>query len=220
MLRGLPKFVQQRPGSFRAWLRTIAVNKWHDRQRQEIPLPIGPEDDRLEAMPAMIRPSNSKSQRSHPRSTGNATDSLRLSPNGVASFLRATTVENRPVGEVAAELMISPNAIYVGRSRILQRLRTELAGLLGTDQNISRGKDSAHLVLVLMALLATSRMGGIPMNPAATSPMWRRSRVPVGTRSVRGAGGRCPANRSGTRFRTGRSNREQHIVRPCGRESG
>jgi RNA polymerase sigma-70 factor (ECF subfamily) len=50
-----------------------------------------------------------------------------------------TGVENRPVGEVARELGMSPGAIYVARSRVLARLRsrveqlTEDSGLLPGD---------------------------------------------------------------------------------------
>ncbi|HEX7378644.1 MAG TPA: sigma-70 family RNA polymerase sigma factor, partial [Pirellulales bacterium] len=39
-------------------------------------------------------------------------------------------VEGRAVAEVAAELGISRNAVYVAKSRVLRRLRQELEGLL------------------------------------------------------------------------------------------
>ena len=39
-------------------------------------------------------------------------------------------LRGRPVEEVAAELGLTPNAVYVARSRVLKRLRRELAGLL------------------------------------------------------------------------------------------
>ena len=41
-----------------------------------------------------------------------------------------TAVENRSAGDVAADLGISRNAVYIAKSRVLGRLRTELAGLL------------------------------------------------------------------------------------------
>lgn len=40
-----------------------------------------------------------------------------------------TVVENRSPGDVAAELGVSRNAIYVAKSRVLHRLRVELEGL-------------------------------------------------------------------------------------------
>jgi RNA polymerase sigma-70 factor (ECF subfamily) len=39
-------------------------------------------------------------------------------------------VEGRPVAEVAAELGLTLDAVYAARSRVLRRLRQELAGLL------------------------------------------------------------------------------------------
>jgi RNA polymerase sigma-70 factor (ECF subfamily) len=42
-----------------------------------------------------------------------------------------TMLRGRPIGAVAAELGVTPNAVYVARSRVLKRLRQELAGLLG-----------------------------------------------------------------------------------------
>ena len=37
-----------------------------------------------------------------------------------------TAVEQRPVGEVAAELQLSPGAVYIARSRVIARLREEI----------------------------------------------------------------------------------------------
>jgi RNA polymerase sigma-70 factor (ECF subfamily) len=37
---------------------------------------------------------------------------------------------DRPATEVAAELGITVNAVYLAKSRVLRRLREELAGLL------------------------------------------------------------------------------------------
>jgi len=41
-----------------------------------------------------------------------------------------TLVAGRPAAEVAAELGLSENAVFVARCRVLRRLREELAGLL------------------------------------------------------------------------------------------
>ena len=40
------------------------------------------------------------------------------------------TLHGRPAAEVAAELGLSVPAVYAAKSRVLQRLREELAGLL------------------------------------------------------------------------------------------
>src|SRR5262245_56505555 len=40
LLRGVPAFERGR-GSFRAWLRTVFVNKWRDQCRKRRPVPLG-----------------------------------------------------------------------------------------------------------------------------------------------------------------------------------
>jgi len=42
----------------------------------------------------------------------------------------ACAIEGRPAAEVAREQGLSINAVYVGRSRVLRRLRQELNGLM------------------------------------------------------------------------------------------
>ncbi len=39
-------------------------------------------------------------------------------------------VAGRPAAEIAAELGLSENAVYLAKARVLRRLRQELAGLL------------------------------------------------------------------------------------------
>jgi RNA polymerase sigma-70 factor (ECF subfamily) len=39
-------------------------------------------------------------------------------------------LEDRPAAEVAQRFGLKPNAVYVAKSRILARLRTELRGLI------------------------------------------------------------------------------------------
>jgi RNA polymerase sigma-70 factor (ECF subfamily) len=41
-----------------------------------------------------------------------------------------TVVSGRPAAEVASELGLTTNAVYLARSRVLRRLRCELQGLL------------------------------------------------------------------------------------------
>jgi RNA polymerase sigma-70 factor (ECF subfamily) len=42
----------------------------------------------------------------------------------------AVVVDNRPAPAVAADLRVSVGTVYVAKSRVLKRLREELAGLL------------------------------------------------------------------------------------------
>jgi RNA polymerase sigma-70 factor (ECF subfamily) len=131
LLRGLPNFVQQRPGSFRAWLRTISLHKWSDKQRKKIAATLGAEDDLLDNLAAddSAIEFEEEEYRSYVVHRAALLIEADFQPATWQAFW-ATTVESRPVNEVAAELGIAPNTIYVARSRILKRLRTELAGLL------------------------------------------------------------------------------------------
>jgi RNA polymerase sigma-70 factor (ECF subfamily) len=42
----------------------------------------------------------------------------------------ASVVEGRPAAEIAEELEISVNSVYLAKSRVVRRLRRELDGLL------------------------------------------------------------------------------------------
>jgi RNA polymerase sigma-70 factor, ECF subfamily len=131
VLRGLPHFEQRQDGGFRAWLRTIAVNKWRDRQRKQVPVALTPEDSRFDAQTAHHPALEFEEAEYRAYLVQQAAKLIQAEFHpGTWKAFWATTVEGRPVAEVAAELNLSPNAIYVGRSRILQRLRIELAGIL------------------------------------------------------------------------------------------
>jgi RNA polymerase sigma-70 factor (ECF subfamily) len=117
---------QYDPGrSFRAWLGTLLYHKWADRKRPLRQLPLGaevpaapPEPNTLEAQDRQLL--------------------LRRALELMQAEFEATTwkacwavvVEDRPAAEVAAELGVSPNAVYIARSRVLRRLRQEFEGLL------------------------------------------------------------------------------------------
>ncbi|HQU44691.1 MAG: hypothetical protein B7Z73_06850, partial [Planctomycetia bacterium 21-64-5] len=51
-----------------------------------------------------------------------------FSSSTVAAF-RATVLDDRAAGEVAAELGLTANAVYLARNRVLRRLREELEGM-------------------------------------------------------------------------------------------
>jgi RNA polymerase sigma-70 factor (ECF subfamily) len=127
LVRKLPEF-QYRPGkSFRGWLRTVLMNKWRDRPQRGAPSPLddsqmhppAPADDNLDE---------------HEYRLFVLGQALRIMS---ADFEPATwqacwetVVMGRPAAEVAAELGITPNAVYLARARVLARLREDLAGLL------------------------------------------------------------------------------------------
>jgi RNA polymerase sigma-70 factor (ECF subfamily) len=124
----LPGFVHRREGSFRVWLRTVTLNKWRENlRRQEV---TSPADAAPEA--AVPDPAEAYWEDDYRRHlVGRAMEIMR------AEFQPATwkacwevVAADRPAAEVAAELGLSVNAVYLARSRVLRRLREELDGLL------------------------------------------------------------------------------------------
>jgi RNA polymerase sigma-70 factor (ECF subfamily) len=131
LLDKLPKFQYQSSGSFRAWLRTVTCNKIRERFRKRRETAVGGSD------PAFDDPLDP----AEPDDLWNAEYNQYLAKRALeimqAEFEPATwqavwltTVEGRRTADVAAELGITSNAVFVARSRVLRRLREELAGLL------------------------------------------------------------------------------------------
>ncbi len=129
LVEKLPEFTYDPRRSFRAWLRTVALNKWRESRRKAAAAPATGTDlahvhapDGAEALwEAEYRD----------RLVGRALELMR------SDFQAATwkacwehAVMGRPAAEVAAELGVSANAVYLATSRVLARLRQELGGLL------------------------------------------------------------------------------------------
>ncbi|MEM9660394.1 MAG: sigma-70 family RNA polymerase sigma factor, partial [Planctomycetota bacterium] len=137
---GLPRFRRDRPGdSYRAWIATIARNRIRDHfrridgqpqgrggadfQEQVLNLPDPEADDSLDG-------------------ASHASDESRSVLHRALQLVRAefedrtwrafwrTTVEQQAPADVAADLGVSPNAVYKAKSRVLRRLRNELDGFL------------------------------------------------------------------------------------------
>jgi RNA polymerase sigma-70 factor (ECF subfamily) len=134
MARELPRFqVRDRPGSFRAWLRTITVHRlrtyWQTRQAR--PQPSGGADflDQLEDPNSALSRAWDEEHDRHV--AGALLDSIRLEftlPTWHA--FEATVRDRRPAAEVAADLGLSVNAVLLAKSRVLRRLRQKAAGLI------------------------------------------------------------------------------------------
>jgi RNA polymerase sigma-70 factor (ECF subfamily) len=127
LVRELPAFQHDPSKSFRGWLRTIVVHKVRDRQRRAHPAATldgdgPPVPDPLEALwdaeyrQFLVRQALAIMQAGFEATTWQA--------------FYETAVHDRPAAAVAAELGVTPNAVYLARARVAQRLRTELAGLL------------------------------------------------------------------------------------------
>jgi RNA polymerase sigma factor (sigma-70 family) len=124
-----------RPGSFRAWLRAIVVNRlrefWRRRNRQA----QGTGDsDFAELLQQLESPGSDLSARWDVEHDRYVTHRLlaRLEPlfePSTREAFRRVVLEGRPARDVAAELGLSVNAVLLAKSRILRQLRLELKGL-------------------------------------------------------------------------------------------
>lgn len=127
LVQKLPQFTYDRQRTFGGWLLKIRRNKWCDRLRRR-GVPVDVEQD-VRAVVAEPEPAWEAEYRQHL-----VRRALELMQREFeVSTWRAcweVVVEGRKPSDVAAELGISVNAVYVARWRVLARLRRELAGLV------------------------------------------------------------------------------------------
>lgn len=126
----LPDFQYDRQKSFHAWLKTLLLNKWRDWRRRQA---VGPRavsgnhlDDvadesidsfgELEYRQALVGRALRLMQTDFQPTTWKACWEL--------------VVAGRPAEDIARELGISVNAVFVAKSKVIRRLRQELRGLL------------------------------------------------------------------------------------------
>jgi RNA polymerase sigma-70 factor, ECF subfamily len=131
LVEKLPSFAYDRKKSFRGWLRTVTLNKWREKRRRWRPP--------LEAMAQ-----EGLADLSVPDSTAafEEAEYTRYVVHRAQELMRAEfqeqtwkacwecVVVGRPPAEVARELGITTNAVYLAKSRVLRRLHQELSGLL------------------------------------------------------------------------------------------
>lgn len=125
----LPRFRYDPAQSFRAWLKTVLMNVWRKHQRKAARAPVagGNPDlvadsdpggfvDEAEHREFLVRRALLIAQVDFEPATWKACWEF--------------VVHDRPAAEVAAELGLSVNSVYLAKSRVLRHLRAELAGLL------------------------------------------------------------------------------------------
>lgn len=122
LLRALPASRYDPTRRFRNWLYAILANHWKDRLRRRSPGPltidvpdVTDDSDETEYREVLLR---------------RALEIVRpeFSDRDWKSFVDSA-LHGRSISEVAAELGVSPNVVYLARSRVLRRLRTVLGEL-------------------------------------------------------------------------------------------
>jgi RNA polymerase sigma-70 factor (ECF subfamily) len=130
LVRKLTEFTYDKDRSFRGWLRLVTLNKWRDRGRRRAARPAEADGDQLEAIAAPAEDSFAEVEYRQ-LLVARALELMQ------AEFQPATwkacwelVVNSRPAADVAHELGLSENAVYLAKGRVLRRLRRELEGLL------------------------------------------------------------------------------------------
>jgi RNA polymerase sigma-70 factor (ECF subfamily) len=127
LVRKLPDFRYHHGGSFRGWMRTVLMNTWRDRRQRA---PAAPLDSDVEPQaPAEDQILEEREYRLYVLGRALRLMSADFEP-ATWQACWETVVVDRPAADVAAELGITVNAVYLAKSRVLSRLRQDLAGLL------------------------------------------------------------------------------------------
>jgi RNA polymerase sigma-70 factor (ECF subfamily) len=128
LLQKLPFFVYDPKRSFRAWLRTVAVNHWRASQRRRTVCTAG-----AEALDGVAAPEEEAfwedEYRKHLVSRALAVMKTEFQPTTWEACWECVVNGRRPE-EVAARLHVSAGAVRAAKFRVLSRLRAELGGLL------------------------------------------------------------------------------------------
>jgi RNA polymerase sigma-70 factor (ECF subfamily) len=130
LLRQMPEFEHSgRPGAFRAWLRSVAVNLLREFWRRR-PMP-----ESASLLDDLVDPRSGLSQfwdRQHDRHVlHNLLESVRPEFAELTWLaFRRLALDGASAREVAAELDTTVNAVLIAKSRVLARLRQEARGLV------------------------------------------------------------------------------------------
>jgi RNA polymerase sigma-70 factor (ECF subfamily) len=130
LVQELPRFQYNAQKSFRAWLKTILLNRWRNQLRRR----RGDKEQGEEGLENVAATDEFQEFEETEYRRYLARRALELMQK---EFQPATwkacwefVVQDRPAAEVSAELGLTINAVYLAKARVLRRLREELAGLL------------------------------------------------------------------------------------------
>jgi RNA polymerase sigma factor (sigma-70 family) len=139
LVQKLPDFQRRREGSFRTWLRVVTANclQAHWRSEKYRTLPSGG-SDYFQKLQELEDPQSALAQTWDAEHDGFVVRRLleligpQFEPTTLQAF-RKVVMDGQKPAEVAAELGITVNAVFLAKSKILRRLRQELEGLLPDD---------------------------------------------------------------------------------------
>jgi len=136
LMKELPTFERERPGSFRVWLRNITVNQLRNavrkRKRDAIATGDSPEFEAIELLADPASLFAKKWDAEHDNLVlQQAMSNIRAeySPTDWVTFDRYALKQESPAS-VAVSLGITVNQVYLVKSRITARLRSEVNGLV------------------------------------------------------------------------------------------
>lgn len=129
----LPEFTPAAPGAFRAWLRAILSYRlqtyWRNRMRGHA---VGVFDTMLAGITDPTSELSRTWDEEHDRHVIGALLTVvrpRFQTTTWQAFWRTAILEESPA-TVAKAMKLTPNAVFIARSRVMQRLREEAAGLV------------------------------------------------------------------------------------------
>ncbi len=130
LLLGIKKYKRENQKSFRSWLFVVLKNTWLDGQRRKESVIIGGFEGTGE--PAIGDPNEEWTKKDYHDYLLRRIQQLVMSDFPLTSqkAFQLHVLHEKSPQEVAEELGLTPNAVYLIRSRILKRIREELAGLL------------------------------------------------------------------------------------------
>ncbi len=131
LVQRFPAFDYDARKSFRAWLKTILLNLWRKRRRRQA-VERTAAGDLARNGPADDEPFVELDEEEYRRLVVRRALAVMQTDFAPETWQAAWefVVRGRPAAEVAAELGVTLNAVYLAKSRVLRRLREELRGLL------------------------------------------------------------------------------------------
>jgi RNA polymerase sigma-70 factor (ECF subfamily) len=137
VVRQVGGFEHRGDGAFRGWLRTILARRITDYLRRQAVRPAAPGgSDLARRLEELASPASELSRLwDHEHDTHVARQALRVVQADFApatwQAFRRQVVDGLPAAQAAVEAGITLNAALLAKSRVLKRLRQEVAGLLG-----------------------------------------------------------------------------------------